>query len=122
VMGSLAITLMHEGHYAEAEKLLRETADSQRRVLGPAHGGTLCPRNFGDRHLSRGTVRRRIKIFEEAIRTATAADQPYNLSVVWIGFADGAAIAGRRDEALQYLDQAIDHGYGPPDSIAGAPI
>jgi hypothetical protein len=26
-----------------------------------------------------------------------------------------------RDEAFQYIDQAIDHGYGPPEDIAGDP-
>jgi serine/threonine protein kinase len=122
VMGSLAITLMDEGHYAEAEKLLRETADGMRRVLGPAHGGTLYTlETLAMCICHEGRYGDAKKIFEEVIQTAAAADQPYKLSVAWIGFADGAAIAGHRDEALQYVDQAIDHGYGPPDSIAGDP-
>ena len=36
-MNNLAMDLMEEGHYAEAEKLDRETLDIQRRVLGPEH-------------------------------------------------------------------------------------
>jgi hypothetical protein len=42
------------------------------------------------------------------------ADQPYKLSVAWLNFACGAVAAGHRAEALEYVDQAIDHGYGPP--------
>jgi hypothetical protein len=34
-MSNLAIVLNDEGRYAEAEKLDRETLDTQRRVLGP---------------------------------------------------------------------------------------
>jgi hypothetical protein len=34
-MNNLAIVLLNEGHYEEAEKLYRATLDVQRRVLGP---------------------------------------------------------------------------------------
>jgi non-specific serine/threonine protein kinase/serine/threonine-protein kinase len=122
VMGSLAITLMGEGRYAEAEKLLRETVDGYRRVLGPKHGGTLYTlETLAIDICHEGRYGDAKKIFEEAIQMAAAADQPFKLSVAWVSFADGAAIAGRRNEALQYLDQAIDHGYGPPESITGDP-
>ena len=36
-MNNLALVLDDEGHYAEAEKLDRETLDVMRRVLGPEH-------------------------------------------------------------------------------------
>jgi tetratricopeptide (TPR) repeat protein len=36
----LAQTLDKEGHYEEAEKLARETLETQRRVLGPEHPDT----------------------------------------------------------------------------------
>jgi non-specific serine/threonine protein kinase/serine/threonine-protein kinase len=122
VMGSLAITLMDEGHYAEAEKLLRETLDGDRRVLGPAHGGTLYTlETLANDICHEGRYGDAKKLFEEAIQTAAAADQPFKLSVAWVSFADGAAIAGRRNEALKYLDQGIDHGYGPPEAITGDP-
>ena len=122
VMGSLAITLMNEGRYAEAEKLLRETVDDMRRVLGPAHGGTLYTLEILGLDLSHeGRYGDAKQLFQEAIQTAGKADQPYKLSVAWVNFACGAVIAGHRDEALQYLDQAVDHGYGPPESITGDP-
>ena len=41
----MANVLDDEGHYAEAEKLDRETLDIQRRVLGPEHPDTLMSMN-----------------------------------------------------------------------------
>ena len=40
-MGNLAGELRHEGRYAEAEKLQRETLDMQHRVFGPKHPDTV---------------------------------------------------------------------------------
>jgi hypothetical protein len=73
-MDNLAESLGLEGRYAEAEKLLRETRDIQRRVLGPEHPGT-------------------------AISTDTLA--------CILG------LAGKRDEALSLLRDAVDHGLSP---------
>jgi tetratricopeptide (TPR) repeat protein len=39
-MINLGDVLYHEGRYAEAEKLARETLDIRRRVLGPEHPDT----------------------------------------------------------------------------------
>ncbi|HEY6414018.1 MAG TPA: serine/threonine-protein kinase [Edaphobacter sp.] len=122
VMGSLAITLMEEGRYGEAEKEYRETLDGMRRVLGPEHGKTLYTLEYLAIDLTHeGRYGDAEKLFREAIQTAGKTDQPYKLSVAWLNFACGAVVAGRRDEALQYLDHAVDHGYGPPESIAGDP-
>jgi len=41
-MSALASTLRGEGHFAEAEKLDRETLDIQRKVFGPEHPATLA--------------------------------------------------------------------------------
>src|SRR5208282_612877 len=40
-MNSLAVTLRKEGHFAEAEKLQRQTLEIERRVLGPEAPNTL---------------------------------------------------------------------------------
>src|SRR5262249_33287766 len=39
-MSDLGHVLGKEGHYASAEKLLRQTVEIQRRVLGPDHADT----------------------------------------------------------------------------------
>ena len=41
-MNSLAVTLLRQGRYAEAEKLYRQAFDLQRRVLGPENPHTLA--------------------------------------------------------------------------------
>jgi serine/threonine protein kinase len=121
-MSTLAITLMDEGRYAEAEKLVRETLQIERRVLGPEHPYTLdaleddaldlsYERRYGDAE----------KLFREAILTAGKANRPSALFLAWYGFAEGAAVAGRRDEALEYLGQAVDHGYRYAESMAADP-
>ena len=121
MMGSLAITLMEEGRYVEAEKY-RETFDGMRRVLGPEHGKTLYTLEYLAIDLSHeGRYGDAKKLFREAIQTAGKTDQPYKLSVAWLNFACGAVVAGRRNEAFQYLNQAIDYGYGPPEVIAAEP-
>jgi non-specific serine/threonine protein kinase/serine/threonine-protein kinase len=122
VMGSLAITLMEEGRYVEAEKEYRETFDGMRRVLGPEHGKTLYTLEYLAIDITHeGRYHDAEKLFREAIETAGRGNQPFKVGVAWVNFATGAVIAGRRNDALKYLDQAIDYGYGPPESITGDP-
>jgi len=111
-MTVLATTLTREGGYAEAEKLWRETLDIQRRALGPEHPDTLTSLEWEALTLSYdGRYRDAEKLFREAIRTAGKISQPSLLADAWYNFASGAAVAGRHDEALEYLKQAVDHGY-----------
>jgi non-specific serine/threonine protein kinase/serine/threonine-protein kinase len=118
-MIDLARTLEGEGRFAEAEKLHRETLDIERRVLGPEH-----PRTLNGLELEAGDISREgrygdaEKLFREAIRTAGKANQPGVLAEAWYNFACVAAVAGRREEALRYLAQAIDHGFANPGLMA----
>ena len=118
-MSYLAFTLMGERRYAEAEKLERETLEIQRRVLGPEHPDTLNSMNNLAVDLSHekryGEAE---KLFREAIQTASKANQPDALADFWYSFACGAAIAGRHDEALEYLGHAIDLGFSNADAMA----
>jgi Tfp pilus assembly protein PilF len=54
------------------------------------------------------------KLFREAIQKASKEHQ----RDVWYDFACAAAMAGRHDEALEHLSQAIDHGYTNAEWIA----
>jgi tetratricopeptide (TPR) repeat protein len=78
-MGTLASSLMGEGHYAEAEKLQRDALEIQRRIFGPEHPDT--------------------------------AEGVYNLAVI-------EEHAGKRDEALQLLHEAIEHGLPSDEALA----
>jgi non-specific serine/threonine protein kinase/serine/threonine-protein kinase len=118
-MSALTDILTQEGHYGEAEKLYEETLDIQRRVLGPEHPETLLTLEAEAVDLSRdGQYGSAEKLFRESIRTASKATEPKVLALAWYNFACGAALTGHRNEALDYLGNAIDHGYRVPDSIA----
>jgi non-specific serine/threonine protein kinase/serine/threonine-protein kinase len=121
-MSGLANTLMNEGHFAEAEKLQRETLDMRRRVLGPEHPDTLLSLEFEALALNHeGRYGEAANLFREAVQVASKAAQPGPLIDVWYNFACAAAIAGRRDEALNYLSEAIKHGEEDSEAIADDP-
>jgi len=111
-MNRLGNFLMLEGHYAEAEKLFRQTLDVQSRVLGPDNEETLISLDSLAGAIShQGRYGDAERLFREVIERAGKANKPSEVAPAWYEFACGAAIAGRRDEALEYLSQAIDHGY-----------
>jgi eukaryotic-like serine/threonine-protein kinase len=111
-MSNLANDLSNEGNYTEAEKLDRETLDIRRRVLGPEDPDTLV--SLGNEALDlshEGRFGEAEKLFREAIQTAEETKQPGAPGNAWYNFACGAALVGRRDDALSHLDKAIEHGY-----------
>ena len=118
-MSLLADTLMDEGQYAESEKLNREILEIRRRVLGPQHANTLSAMNNLAVDLSHekryGEAE---KLFREAIQAAGQANRPDVLDDLWYNFACAAALAGRRDEALEYLGHLIDLGFSNADAMA----
>jgi eukaryotic-like serine/threonine-protein kinase len=121
---NLAVTLSHEGHYADAEKLFRETLDVQRRVLGPDHQSALETLESLGISISHDGQRyaEAEQLFREAIERATKANQPRILAQAWYNFACGAAVAGRHDEAIKYLNRAVDNGFEVTvESIASDP-
>src|SRR5215472_5240604 len=114
----LATSLNGKGDYAGAEKLRRETLEIQRRVLGPAHPETLL--NLGALALDLSHEQRHRDaetMFREEIETATSSKRTESISAAWYDFACGMALAGHRNEALLYLQRAIDEGHQAPEDI-----
>jgi eukaryotic-like serine/threonine-protein kinase len=98
--------------HTEAEKLSRETLEIQRRVLRPDQSGIEETVLTLARTVSvEGEFSQAEKLFHEAIQIASNEEAQPNLPEVCFQFACGAAAAGRREEALDYLHQAIEHGY-----------
>jgi serine/threonine protein kinase/Tfp pilus assembly protein PilF len=115
---NLANTLRLEGHYAEAEKLSRATLDIQRRVLGPEQSDTKDTILSLARTLSsEGDFAQAEKLFRDAIQIASKAEGQPDLPDAWFNFACGAAVAGRREQALEYLRRAIDRGYNDAEPM-----
>lgn len=121
-MSNLAFTLAQEGRYAEAERLQRDTFETQLRVLGPDHEQTLNALEYLAYDLSReGQYGAAEKLFRQSIQSASEAHQPVVLGIAWYNFACAAATAGRHEDAITYLEHAVDNGYGTPDSMAADP-
>ena len=111
-MMNLGNVLGEEAHYTEAEKLHRETFDIQSRVLGPEHPDTLFSlANIAIDLGHEGRYSEGENLFRQAIQTASKTNQSGVVDMLWYSFGCMAAAAGRRDEALNYLGQAIDHGF-----------
>jgi eukaryotic-like serine/threonine-protein kinase len=119
---TLAETLMYEGHYADAEKMFHETLDFARRTFGPQALVTLTALEFEALNLSHeGRYDESEKLYREAIQMADKTGEPRTIASAWYQFACGAAIAGRHDEALGYLDKAVSLGHWSPVVISTDP-
>jgi eukaryotic-like serine/threonine-protein kinase len=111
-MNNLANALTGEGRWADAEKLQRETLEIDRRVLGPEHPYTLFSlANIAIDLSHQGRYGEAEEQYREVMRTASKANQTGVIDTLWYYFGCMAASAGRRDEAIEYLGKAVDHGY-----------
>jgi serine/threonine protein kinase/Tfp pilus assembly protein PilF len=118
----VAQDLTYEGRYTEAEQLFHQTLVG-RRAFGPEDLLTLQTEMGEAVNLSfEGRYDDAEKEFRKVIQLAGNGNQPKSLlGAAWEAFACGAAAAGHRDAALEYLGQAIDHGYSNPVLIRDDP-
>lgn len=112
---SLAAILIKEGHYAEAEKIARKAFEIETRTLGWQHPYTLD----SEQQLGKALARTHRypdarKLFRDTIeRDSSGQGSPS----VWYSFACVAVAANRPDDALQYLQEAINRGYKSADAL-----
>jgi serine/threonine protein kinase/Tfp pilus assembly protein PilF len=113
----LARILIREGKYREAEEMARQAFDIQVRILGPQHLDTLNSLQFlGTAMVYNHRYEDAKKLFGETLEKVSATQQG-NVSLVWYNFACVAAAAHDRDEAVQHLREAVNHGYKDIDHI-----
>jgi tetratricopeptide (TPR) repeat protein len=116
MMTYLANTLELEGHYAEAEKLEREVLEIEgHQSSGEGLLDVLA--SLARILCHEGRYDEAQQLFHQVIQKASSAKDSAALASAWYDFACGAAIAGRRGEALGYLRQAIDLGHKNPDEM-----
>ena len=111
-MSNLAWTLEREGRLVEAENLQRSALETERRVLGPANPGILFSLESEAFYVGvQGHYSTAEGLFREAIEIATKANEPSEVATAWYGFACGAAVTGHRNDAFNYLTNAVDQGW-----------
>jgi len=109
-----ADTLTGENRYSDAATVRAEVLTIYRRVSGPQHPDTLIAMEALGITLSHEKQFAKAEsLFQEALQTAQRSSDKGVLATAWYSFACGAAVAGRRDRALEYLRKAAD--LGSPD-------
>ena len=115
---TLAGILNQEGRYAEAEKLARGAFEIAIRSLGPKHAKTLdALQKLGIALASTHRYPEASKLFRDVIEKQKNSAANGNSWSAWYNFAGVAAAANRPDDALQYLQEAINRGYKNADAL-----
>jgi tetratricopeptide (TPR) repeat protein len=118
---NLSYSLTELGHYAEAEKLLRESLDTWRRVGGPENWWVVKTMKDLALVLSReGRYVEAEKLATDSTNISRRVFGPENPLTASSVYNLGAIEArrGHRPEALSLLRQAVDHGLPPSDVLA----
>jgi len=118
--GNLADVLRHEGKNSEAQSLIQETLEIERRTLGNEHSDTLNSMEvLGQVLTAQGLYAEADKILREAYDTRLrvlgkdhhdTAGSAYDLGALY-------AAEGKKAEALAMLTSAVDHGLLPKKDL-----
>jgi len=115
---ALAEILMGEGDYAGAEKSFREMRELDQRVLGPNHPRAI--EHMDDLGITLAHEHKNIEaeqVLGGALRLAEKSKVDNVAPDAWYALATGAAIEGNRDEALDRLEKAFEHGYRDVEAV-----
>jgi tetratricopeptide (TPR) repeat protein/predicted Ser/Thr protein kinase len=113
-MSSLADVYKSERRYSEAETLVSHVLEIRRRTLGPDHSDTLAA--GGQLASILGYEKQRAKagaLLQEMLSRASQSREQSSLSTAWYNFANAAAVAGKTEAAIDYLQKAQDLGPQP---------
>ncbi|MGA8143629.1 MAG: tetratricopeptide repeat protein [Candidatus Acidiferrales bacterium] len=113
--------LGNQGKFADAEKLQRESFETERRVLGPENLKTIVAsdnlaetliyerRDEEAEQILRGNLETVVRVF--------GASHPELASIRYsLGCID--LHRGQRDEAIELFRSAVEHGFTPQQSVA----
>jgi len=121
-MRNLANVYRAQGRHAEAERLYRETLDGERRVLGEDHPQRLAAANdFAALFKDQGRYAESAALYRETLdreRRVLGEDHPETAGTLY-SLGSLNALRGSRVEALDWLGQAVAHGYAHADTMAG---
>ena len=114
----LARILTQEGHAREAEVVARQAFEAQLRILGPRHTDTLDTLQYlGTALVYNGRYAEATRLFRDVIEKGSNSAGQGNPWSAWYAFACVAAAANQPDDALGYLQEAINRGYKGADHL-----
>ena len=119
-MSNLAEAYFRQRRYADAEKLNAETIAIQKRTLGPENPDTLWTSlNLAETYACEGRAADAEKLGKDTVEAQRRVLGPRYPDTVSGEFtlARIAGDAGRRDEALDWLRQAVAHGLRDADTM-----
>ena len=108
----LARTLNGETRYSEAETMARETYTAQLRVAGPQDSDTVDTlQQLGEALAYSHRYPEAAKLFQDAITKDANSSAQGKRFQLWYAYACVAAAANRPDDAMKYLQEAVNRGY-----------
>jgi serine/threonine protein kinase len=113
----LARILTKENHAQEAEALAREAFESQLHILGPQDNDTINTLQYlGTALIYERRYADATRLFAGFIEKLGGANKSSQASA-WYAYACVETAANRPDDALQYLQEAINRGYKDADGL-----
>ena len=110
-MGDLADIMVREARYSDAAKVHEELVQIFSRLQGP--DGPDIPFNLetlGIVYAYEKQYDKAEKTLQQAVAVAQRSARPLRVAAAWYGYACVAAVAGHRDQAIDYLHKAEDLG------------
>ncbi len=118
-MNGLANALVADRRHSEAEKLREEMAPIYTRLQGPDSADTLDNmERLGILYAYENQYAKAETFFQQALQAARHSSDKSLLENVWYNYACAAAVAGHRDQAIEYLQKAADLGDNDLASMA----
>jgi len=106
-----ADALVADHRYSEAAKLREDLTRIYTRLQGPDGADTLDNlERVGILHAYQNQYAKAESIFQQALQSAQRSSNKSLLPTAWYDYACAAAVAGHRDQAVEYLQKAADLG------------
>src|SRR5580658_2234685 len=114
----LVDVLLAQHRYEEAGKMARQDFEVQLRTQGPQHPNTLIAlQQLGTSLALSHRYPEAVKLFQEELQAQSNSPDQDDRWHAWYSFACVATAAGRADDAIKYLHEAINLGYKDADGL-----
>jgi tetratricopeptide (TPR) repeat protein len=120
-MSSLAKIWFELGRRDEAEKLYDEALAGMSRVLGKEHPDTLSTmKDVAEMDTREGRLDEADRLLDAVLkgRRRVLGENHPDTAAAMVSLADVAALRGDRAKSMDWLRQAVEHGYRSSDGLA----